>query len=68
VQREIGIGLGHLGRAERLREAGVVVDAGEKIRQRRKAVAAAEGPRVGDAVVVVDEIDAESQGVAAGLV
>ena len=68
VQREVWIRLRDLGFAEGLREAGVVVDAGEKIRQRRESIAAAKRARVGDAIVVVDEIGAEPQCMATGLV
>ena len=68
VQREVGIGLRDVECAEGLREARVVVDAGQKIRQRREPVAAAEGAGIGDPIVVVDEIDAEPQRMAAALV
>ena len=60
-----GIGLRQLGDAERLREAGVVVGAGQEVRQRRKGVAAAHRPRERDHVVVVEEVDAGAQRVRA---
>ena len=54
--------------AERLREAGVVVDAGQKIRERRKRVAAANRSGERDGVVVVEDVDARAQRVRARLV
>ena len=61
VDAEVRIRLRHLGDAERLGEAGVVVDAGQEVRQRRERVAPANRARIGDPVVVVEEVDADPE-------
>ena len=58
VDADIRIGLRDDGRAERLREAGVVVGARQEIRERRERVGAANRTRKGNRVVVVENINA----------
>ena len=67
VHSNVRIGLRYDGCAESLREAGVVVDARQEIRQRRKGVRAADRPRKRDRVVVVQNVDAGTDRVRSGL-
>ena len=68
VEAEVGVGLVDDGVAEGLGVAGVVVGPAEEVGERGEGVAAAAGHGEGDGEVVEEEVGADAEGVAAGLV
>ena len=59
VHTEVRIRLRNAGGAERLSEAGVVVHASEKVRERRERVASAHRAGIGDLVVIVENVETQ---------